>query len=215
MYNNVELLEIGLSTLDFGTVQDKQNALAVIVNNCGDAVRNYACSRMLEQNMSIIPNRGLPSNHIDIEKNLEAYCKALWHQIQNQNMYNCFVSYNSMKTLYDKSQCFQPKYKLYSDESGNLNVSDFLDSIKYCLDFIDVVFDINTEKYSNCITALKGIDRFLNNQDNDRKNLLKDLGYTLEVFSAIANHFETNENIKKENKTASMLVNLSIKFLVG
>jgi len=116
--------------------------------------------------------------------------------------------------LYD-TQHFQPECILYSGKSGSLKVSDFLDTIKYCLDFIDIVFDINTEQYSNCITALKGLKRFLNNQDDDKKNLLNDLGYALEVFSAIANHFETNKVAKKENKMTSMLLSLSIKFLAG
>jgi hypothetical protein len=55
----------------------------------------------------------------------------------------------------------------------------------------------------------------LNNQENDRKNLLNDLGYALEVFSAVANYFETDKVAKKENKATSMLVSLSIKFLAG
>lgn len=105
MNNNVELLEIGLSTLDFGIIQDMQNALKLIVNNCGADVGYDACSNMLGQNMSIIPNKGLPTNNRDIEINLKSYCEALWRQIQRQNMHNRFVSYNSMKVLYDKSHC--------------------------------------------------------------------------------------------------------------
>lgn len=157
-------------------------------------------------------NRPLSEQEIII--NLNTYCKTLWLKIQNQNMYNRFVSYNSMKILYD-TQHFQFGYILYSGESGSLKVSDFLDAIKYCLDFVDIVFDIDTERYSNCITALKGLEKLLNNQENDRKNLLNDLGYALEVFSAVANYFETDETVKKENKIASMMVSLSIKFLAG
>lgn len=215
MNNNVELLEIGLSALDFGIIQDMQNALKLIVNNCGADVGYDACSNMLGQNMSIIPNKGLPTNNRDIEINLKSYCEALWRQIQRQNMHNRFVSYNSMKVLYDKSHCFKPEYILYSGKSEQLKVSDLLDTIKYCLDFVDIVFDIDTEKYSNCVTTLKGLEKFLNNQDNDRKNLLNDMGYALEVFSAVANHFEKNEAVKEENKIVSMLVSLSIKFLAG
>jgi hypothetical protein len=215
MNNNIELLEIGLSALNFGTVQDMQNALKSIVNNCGAEVGYDACSNMLGQNMSIIPNRGLPSDNRDIEINLKAYCEALWRQIQRQSMCNHVVSYNSMKILYAKSECFKPEYILYSSESMSFKVSDFLDAIKYCLDFVDIVFDIDTEQYSNCITALKGLEKLLNNQENDRKNLLNDLGYALEVFSAVANYFETDKVAKKENKATSMLVSLSIKFLAG
>lgn len=215
MYNNVELLEIGLSALNFGTIQDMQNTLKLIVNNCGGDVGNDACSNMLGKNMSIIPNKGLPSDNRDIEINLKSYCEALWRQIQRQSGHNYFVSYDSMKILYEKSECFKPEYILYSKESNSLKVSDFLDAIKYCLDFVDIAFDIDTEQYSNCITALKGIEKLLNNQENDRKILLNDLGYALEVFSAVANHFEKDEAAKKENKIASMLVSLSIKFLAG
>lgn len=76
-----------------------------------------------------------------------------------------------------------------------------MDTIKYCLDFVDIVFDIDTEKYSNCVTTLKGLEKFLNNQDNDRKILLNDMGYALEVFSAVANHFEKMKLLKKKIKS--------------
>lgn len=214
MNNNMELLEIGLSALNFGTIKDMQNALREIVDNCGTDVGYYACSKMLGQNMSIIPNKGLPADNRDIEINLKSYCEALWCEIQRQCGHNHFVSYDSMKILYEKSECFKSEYILYYEESSHLKVSDFLDAIKYFLDFADIVFDMDTEQYSNCITALKGLERFLNNQENDRKKLLNDLGYALELFSAVANYFE-DESVQKENKIASMLVSLSIKFLAG
>jgi hypothetical protein len=210
MYNE-ELLQTGLIALNHGTDYDKRYALEIIRNNCDRDVATYVFSQMEKAGMVEV-NRPLFEDEITI--NLNAYCNALWLKIQNQNMHNCFVSYNSMKILYD-TQYFQPEYVLYNGESGRLKVSDFLNITKYCLDFVDIVFDINTEYYSNAVTALKFLERFLNNQENDRKNLLQDLGYVLEVFSAVANYFETNEIVKKENKITSMLVNLSINFLVG
>lgn len=83
-------------------------------------------------------NRPLSEQEIII--NLNTYCKTLWLKIQNQNMYNRFVSYNSMENLYD-TQYFQPGYILYPKESSSLKVSDFLDAIKYCLDFVDIIFE--------------------------------------------------------------------------
>ncbi|MCD7879007.1 MAG: hypothetical protein LUG16_03630 [Candidatus Gastranaerophilales bacterium] len=207
MNNHIELLETGLRALN-----DKRYALEIIRNNCDRDVATYAFSQMEKAGMVEV-NRPLSEKEITI--NLNTYCETLWLKIQNQNMHNRFVSYNSMKILYDKSEYLNPEYILYSNELSSLKVSDLLDTIKYCLDFVDIVFDIDTEQYSNCVTALKALEKFMNNQDNDRKNLLKDLGYALEVFIAVANHFETNETLKKENKIASMLVNFSIKFLAG
>jgi len=149
MDNHVELLETGLRVLNYGTDYDKRYALEIIRNNCDRDVVTYAFSQMEKAGMVEV-NRPLSKEEITI--NLNTYCKTLWLKIQNQNMYNHFVSYDSMKTLYD-TQHFQPECILYSWESGSLKVSDFLDTIKYCLDFIDVVFDINTEQYSNCPTS--------------------------------------------------------------
>lgn len=211
MNKHIELLETGLRALNNGTDYDKRFALEIIRNNCDRDVVTYAFSQMEKAGMVEV-NRPLSEKEITI--NLNTYCETLWLKIQNQNMHNRFISYNSMKILYD-TQYFQPGYILYNGESGILKVSDFLDIIKYCLDFVDIVFDIDTEQYSNCITALKGLEKLLNNQENDRKNLLKGLGYALEVFSAVANHFETDASVKKETKIDSILVDLSIKFLAG
>ena len=59
-------------------------------------------------------------------------------------MHNHFVSYDLMKIMYDKSKCFNLEYILFSNELSSLKVSDLLYAIKYCLDFVDIVFDIDT-----------------------------------------------------------------------
>ena len=75
----------------------------------------------------------------------------------------------------------------------------------------NIIFDIDTEKYENYITVLKGLDKILNN--DKPANPLKDLAYVLDVFYKIQNHFETNPDKKRENKIEALAVSLFIKFL--
>jgi hypothetical protein len=87
-----------------------------------------------------------------------------------------------------------------------------LDAIGYGLSIASLIFNINTEKYENYITVLKGIERIFTN--DKPQNPLKDLSYALEVFFKIQNFFETNLEKKRERKLEALAVNLFIEFLM-
>jgi len=86
-----------------------------------------------------------------------------------------------------------------------------LNTIKYGLSIANIIFDADTEEYENYITVLEGLDKIFNN--NKPQNPLKDLGYTLDVFYKMQNHFENNPEEKREKKAEAFAVNLFIEFL--
>jgi len=86
-----------------------------------------------------------------------------------------------------------------------------LNAIKYGLSIANIIFDADTEEYENYITVLESLDKIFNN--NKPQNSLKDLGYALDVFYKIQNHFENNTEKKREKKIEVLAVNLFIEFL--
>lgn len=202
------LLNKGLYALAYESNQNKKAVLLEIKSFCSQIDYEYATNKMRSdynlQGTTHIDNL-LPH---EINQNLQAFCEALWQKIQNQNNYA--VSFNAINSLYSRNIYFKTDI-LYQTNEQALNVSDLLDAIGYGLAMANIIFDIDTEKYENYITVLKGLDKILNN--NKPANPLKDLDYVLDVFYKIQNHFETNPDKKRENKIEALAVSLFIKFL--
>lgn len=202
------LLNKGLYALTYESNQNKKAVLLEIKSFCSQTDYEYATNKMRSdydlQGTTHIDNL-LPH---EINQNLQAFCEALWQKIQNQNNYA--VSFNAINSLYSRNIYFKTDI-LYQTNEQALNVSDLLDAIGYGLAMANIIFDIDTEKYENYITVLKGLDKILNN--DKPANPLKDLDYVLDVFYKIQNHFETNPDKKRENKIEALAVSLFIKFL--
>ena len=202
------LLNKGLYAITYESNQNKKAVWLEIKRFYSQIDYEYATNKMRSdydlQGTTHIDNL-LPH---EINQNLQAFCEALWQKIQNQNNYA--VSFNAINSLYSRNIYFKTDI-LYQTNEQALNVSDLLDAIGYGLAMANIIFDIDTEKYENYITVLKGLDKILNN--DKPANPLKDLDYVLDVFYKIQNHFETNPDKKRENKIEALAVSLFIKFL--
>jgi hypothetical protein len=147
----------------------------------------------------------------ETDQNLQAFCDALWNKIQREQGNKHLISFNAINFLCSNS-IYLGTDILYQNNSYILNVSMLLDAIGYGLSIASLIFNINTEKYENYITVLKGIERIFTN--DKPQNPLKDLSYALEVFFKIQNFFETNLEKKRERKLEALAVNLFIEFLM-
>lgn len=212
MNNEFYYIEIGISAIKYGTYYDKQKTLNLIMQNCTPEVKEAAVSTMVQEYKMNSRSTSISLNSEDLDINIKTYCEKLWLQIQKKQEWSNLTNFKSMYILYNNFNSFRKEFVLYNNDTQQIKVSDLLDAINYSLDFINIVLDIDTEKYSNCITVLKGLYKYLNNETEDR-NILKDLGYVVEVFSALSNYFEKDTEQKKKNKIMSTTINLAIEFL--
>lgn len=142
--------------------------------------------------------------------NLRYYCETMWIKIQNRHMEMQLPSYNAVIFLFSNN-IYSKTDVLYKNNKYKLNVSKLLDVIAYGLSIANIIFDVDTEEYENCVMVLRGLSKLFNNEQPE--NLLKNMSYMLEVFYKIKNYFETNPKIKKKNKIKALSVCLFIEFL--
>lgn len=206
-----ELLNKGLNALQNN---NNQMELAYIVDEIKKACNEFEQFETDNKiRLQFGYNLSLPLNQISVNAlkvNLKYYCETLWGKIKNEKQGMQFPSYNAISMLLSKNS-YSKTDIIYQNHSYTLDVSRILDIIGYSLSITSILFDVETEESENCITILKGLNKIFNNDTSE--NTLKDLSYSLEVFSKIQNYLETNPVQKKENKIISVSVNLFIEFL--
>lgn len=207
MEDDWQLLKRALYILHHTTKEYvRRQGLYMIIQSCSTHVKNNAVKKMHQLGMQI----GLvPFTDFEVKVNLNIYCEALWNSIQ-QTSYSRHISYMSMNSLYNCTYSKQDVI-LYCNKSRVLTLADFIKSIDYCLNFMNVIEGKNTE-LSSYIHILQKTHSLLINESKD-KDILCKLGDVLDIFYKITDYYRINKQNTTENQAISILLKLSIEFL--
>lgn len=154
----------------------------------------------------ILPLENLTPN--DVYANLYEYCQVLYNKIHSNQPY--FVSIYAINILTPTEKGFYPTQILFKNQNQILSVSDLLKAISYSLDFIHKTTGENIDRYKRGILVLKGLDKILNNKQ-DENDTLDNLGYAIEIFAEVLKQIYPDQ--KEQFSNITLCINLAIDFL--
>ena len=145
------------------------------------------------------------------DMNVELYLWIINNHINQY--YNWSVSSTAIQKIFFQSQPLLQNYVLYTEDEKELKVSDFLSVLSYGKKFAEAFFGIDSPKTSEYMLAVKAVDLAINHKEVD-KPLNKTLHIINDVLTKSAKERQKDEDGKKAVSHISLLVDLTIDFLV-
>lgn len=142
-------------------------------------------------------------------ENADCFCTAFINGEQNKTP-NTFC-HRAMRKVFYRQDAFTPNTQLSNDQTTKLNVAELLEVTGYILNFANIIFGADTEKYEEGLLVLKCVDHALKNETH-AKPQLKTTHLAVEILSSLARKMTENPDLKRCISGGSELVQAAIRF---
>ena len=148
---------------------------------------------------------------VGTDMNVELYLWVINNRINQCN--NWSVSSTAVQKIFFQPQPLSQDDVLYTENEKELKVSDFLSVLSYGKKFAETFFGVDAPKTSEYMLAVKTVDLAINHKEVD-KPLNKTLHIINDVLTECAKDFQKDKGWKMIVSGISLLVDLTIDFLV-
>jgi|GEM_PF-3570303 len=173
-------------------------------------------AKLLADNNGVLRTEGIIPKYGNYVSLANEYIEILQDELgylQNPHLLYTSFSQRAINLLYSNRENFTPDQPLYHKNEKTLTVSKCLSVISYAKNVIEMLGVEIEGKYSVALIVLKSIDLALKNRKQD-KPLNKALHLTKDVMSEVLKKAIDDENAKRVVSGASVLVDLTIDFLI-
>lgn len=207
--NEEEMYYKGINALNNGTIQERRN----IIDEMNNSLNMLELAHQFtSEYQGIIGHTDTRKGSLyelsneDVYNNLKSRVNVLHRRIQSD--YKCKINQQAFIDI--SSERFN-KNNRNNNIVDNFTIGNFLDIIKYVVSISELLSN-KTNNLGKCITAIKVMNRVFIEGNKDVLKL-KDVSLFVEVLTEAKNHFESDENARKQWTITSTTFSLCIDYL--